>query len=63
MAPSISPSGTNEAELSMRDRLRKRSDYWLGIGRVSPAIRARNTAIVVKSGKKVIISQVFLIRN
>ena len=35
----------------MRDRLRKRSHHWLGIDRVTPANRARNTAIVVKSGK------------
>ena len=54
IAPSISPSGSNAPELSMRDRLRKRSHHWLGIDRVTPANRARNTAIVVKSGKKII---------
>ena len=53
IAPTISPSGNNEAELSMGDRLRKGSHHWLGMGRVPPAIRARNMAIVVKSGKKV----------
>ena len=51
IAPSISPSGRNEPELSMRDRSRKRNRHWLGIDRVTPANRARNTAIVVKSGK------------
>ena len=57
IALSISTSGRNEPELSMRDRLRKRSHHWLGIDRVTPANRARNTAIVVKSGKKVILNQ------
>ena len=52
IASSISPSGSNDAKLSMRDRLRKRSHHSLGIGRVTPAIQARNTATVVKSGKK-----------
>ena len=51
IAPSISPSGSNEPELSMRDPLRKRSHHWLGIDRITPANRARNTAIVVKSEK------------
>ena len=54
IAPSISPSGSNEPELSMRERLRKRSHHWLGIDRVTPANRARNMAIVVKSGTKYI---------
>ena len=59
IAPSISPSGSNEPELSMRDRLRKRSHHWLGIDRVTPANRVRNTAIVVKSGKKLFIDSHF----
>ena len=43
----------------MRDRLRKRSHHWLGIDRVTPVNRARNTAIVVKSGKKYILGLLF----
>ena len=46
---------SNEPELSMRDRLRKRIHYWLGIDRVTHANRARNTANVVKSGKKLVL--------